>query len=75
MKSDRHFDRAIPDAPHPRAGKLLHDIRVLRARASRYGYTATAEALHLAGEMMEVEEPPLDRNDKSFVRFVDGKGS
>ncbi len=74
MKSDRDFDPAIPDTANPRAGKLLHDIRVLRARATRYGYTATAEALHLAGEMMEVEEPPVECG-KTFVRFVDGSGS
>lgn len=43
-----------------RAERLSAEIARLRARAIRYGFAMTAEALRLAGEMTEIDDEELD---------------
>ncbi|MEM9012225.1 MAG: hypothetical protein AAGE18_13430 [Pseudomonadota bacterium] len=42
------------DWPSGRGDRLKRDILRLRARAMRYGYVTTAEALHLAADVVEL---------------------
>lgn len=50
-------DPALPEATHlPAVDRLRGDLLALRGQAHRYGFPATAQALDLAIEMLEVEQ-------------------
>lgn len=67
MEQSRH-PNALPQPTHvPVLEKLRNDLLCAHERASRNGCLATAQALQLAVEMLEVEQDPAFLS----VRFDD----